>query len=135
MKRMYLGFALSDSMFSGNVVARRRPIESVESVKMWIRNVGVTVVANPSHAPTFRALRRRFGLDIEPPERAPRVTLAEGWMDRNYNVVIIRAGRSMPIRLPRNNRRSVRPGLPGLRVPARLRCAGAGSSPCWRQAS
>ena len=76
MAKVYFGFAVSDSMFSGDVELSRGVLD-VEAVKLLVRQ-GVIPCINPSHVPTIRAMREKFGIDIPVPEKAPIVNLSEG---------------------------------------------------------
>ena len=76
MAKVYFGFAVADSMFSGDVEISRSMLDA-EAVKLLVRQ-GVVPCINPSHIPTIRAMRDKFGLDIPIPERAPQVSLDVG---------------------------------------------------------
>ena len=77
MSKVYFGFAVADSMFSGERVALIREIVSVEQVRALI-SVGVIPALNPSHVATIVAMQKRFGIEVEIPAKAPLVTLVEG---------------------------------------------------------
>jgi len=74
--KTYFGFALADSMFSGNCQITRRVL-SVEEVRALVAQ-GVESCCNPSHKATIDAMRSRFGIDVSIPETPPRVTLGSG---------------------------------------------------------
>ena len=76
MATVYFGFAVSDSMFNGDVEISRGVLD-IEAVKFLVRQ-GVVPCLNPTHVPTIRAMRERFGIDVEIPERAPQVSLRVG---------------------------------------------------------
>lgn len=77
MSKTYFAFAVADGMFSGEVVDLRRETIDVERVREFVA-AGVIPALNPAHASTIAAMRARFGLDVQIPERAPLVTLGEG---------------------------------------------------------
>ena len=76
MAKVYFGFAVSDSMFSGDVEISRSEMD-IEAVQFLVRK-GVIPCLNPSHVPTIRAMREKFGLDVGIPEKAPVVQLGLG---------------------------------------------------------
>ena len=76
MAKIYFGFAISDSMFDGECSLERRSIE-LEAVKLLVSK-GVVPCINPSHVPTIRAMRSRYNIDVDIPEKAPIVNLSEG---------------------------------------------------------
>lgn len=73
----YFGFALADSMFTGDQLIHRRPI-GVEEVKKLAEAGELTPCLNPSHRATIDAMRQRFGIEVEIPEVPPRVALNPG---------------------------------------------------------
>lgn len=76
MATVYFGFAVSDSMFSGDIEVARSVLD-VEAVKLLVRQ-GVVPCINPSHVPTIAAMREKFGIDVPVPEKAPQVSLGVG---------------------------------------------------------
>lgn len=72
----YFGFAVSDSMFNGDVEISRSVLD-IEAVKFLVRQ-GVVPCLNPSHVATIAAMRSRYGIDVEIPEKAPQVSLEIG---------------------------------------------------------
>ena len=73
---VYFGFAISDSMFEGDVRIERRVLDA-EGVKKLIAR-GVISCCNVSHQATITAMSVRFGIEIEIPETPPHVTLKNG---------------------------------------------------------
>lgn len=73
---LYFGFALSDSMFEGNVRIERRELDA-EGAKKLIA-LGVISCCNVSHQATITAMSVRFGIEVEIPETPPHVVLKEG---------------------------------------------------------
>lgn len=75
---MFFGFAVADSMFSGNVVLTRREL-SAEQAKSLLEG-GFTLCLNESHKPTVEAARSRFGIEVTIPAgyKAPQVSLRAG---------------------------------------------------------
>ena len=72
---IYLGFALADSMFSGDGEIRRRAVPVDEIIS---RQSEFVPCLNPSHISTISAMRSRFGIDIAIPETPPKVVLGVG---------------------------------------------------------
>lgn len=73
---VYFGFALADSMFSGDVTITRRTLD-VHAVRVLVE-AGVESCCNPSHEATIDAMRQRFGLEVAIPAVPPRVSLKSG---------------------------------------------------------
>lgn len=76
MTKTFFGFALADSMFSGDVTIRRRVL-SVDEVRSLVGQ-GVESCLNSSHAATIAAMREKFGIDVVIPETPPRVAVGPG---------------------------------------------------------
>lgn len=76
MKKVHFGFAIADSMFAGEAVIRRLPL-NVNDVRHIVAR-GVVSCLNPSHAPTISAMRKWFNIDVPVPEKAPIVSLETG---------------------------------------------------------
>ena len=72
----YFGFAISDSMFNGNVVVKRNTL-TFEEAKALIEEEGVIPCLNPSHKATIDAMVAR-GISIDIPDTPPRVSLGIG---------------------------------------------------------
>ena len=77
MAKVYFGFAVSDSMFNGDVTVTRGVLD-VDAVKYILSKNDVIPCLNPSHVPTIIAMRERFGINVEVPEKAPQVSLELG---------------------------------------------------------
>ena len=86
--KVYFGFALADSMFTGDVLVERR-ILTHEQVAIEVAR-GVISCCNVSHEATVRAMRNRFGLHVATPETPSRVELARG------DSVIVMGVRGLP---------------------------------------
>ena len=71
----FFGFALSDSMFSGDCAIQRKAL-TADKVKAMAGEL--TPCLNPSHQATIDAMRSRFGIDVAIPETPPRVSLGVG---------------------------------------------------------
>jgi hypothetical protein len=84
----FFGFALADSMFSGDCNIRRRKL-AAEQVGEKVAQ-GVESCLNPSHSATISAMRSRFGLDVDIPFNPPRVVLGVG------DSVIVMGVRGLP---------------------------------------
>lgn len=76
MAKVYFGFAVADSMFSGDVEISRGVLD-IEAVKLLVRQ-GVVPCLNPSHVATINAMKERYGISVDIPERAPQVALDVG---------------------------------------------------------
>ena len=77
MSKMFFGFALADSMFSGDVCIKRQVL-SLDEVHQYLADPNLVVCLNPSHVATIQAMRNRFGIDVVIPERPPQVQLEVG---------------------------------------------------------
>ena len=84
----YFGFALADSMFSGECQISRRNL-TVDAVKELIQQ-GVVPCLNPSHVATIEAMKLRFGIDVPIPASPPQVALGAG------DSVIVMGVRGLP---------------------------------------
>lgn len=74
--KIYFGFALADSMFTGDCSVRRRRLP-IELVREYVA-AGVISCLNPSHEATIAAMRSRFGLEVDIPATPPHVMLQYG---------------------------------------------------------
>jgi len=77
MSKMFFGFALADSMFSGDVCIKRQVL-SLDEVYQYLDNPALISCLNPSHVATIHAMRSRFGIDVAIPEHPPQVQLSVG---------------------------------------------------------
>lgn len=68
--KKYFGFALADSMFTGDVIISRRVL-TPEQVKVLADAGALTPSLNPSHKATIDAARERFGIEVAIPETPP----------------------------------------------------------------
>mgnify|MGYP000911712506 CR=1 FL=1 len=87
MKRFF-GFALADSMFSGDCTIARRSLTADEAKDLVAE--GVESCCNPSHVATINAMRSRYAIDVPIPETPPRVCLSSG------DSIIIMGVRGLP---------------------------------------
>lgn len=71
----FFGFALADSMFSGDCTITRRSL-AAEEVRE--RAASFTPCLNPSHQATIDAMRARYGIEVLVPETPPRVVVNPG---------------------------------------------------------
>lgn len=71
----YVGFAISDSMFEGDVSISRRKLSPAEAKRLM---PSALPCVNPSHTSTIDALKRRYGIDIAVPQTAPVIKLEPG---------------------------------------------------------
>jgi len=77
MSKMFFGFALADSMFSGDATIKRQVL-SLDEVHQYLANPALISCLNPSHVATIQAMRSRFGIDVVIPEHPPQVQLEVG---------------------------------------------------------
>ena len=73
----FFGFALADSMFTGDCTITRQSIEPA-TVRAMAESGELTPCLNPSHRPTIDAMRSRFAIDVEIPAAPPQVKLGSG---------------------------------------------------------
>ena len=85
----FFGFALADSMFSGDCVIKRTSL-TVEEVKAMAEACELTPCLNPSHQATIDAMRSRYGIEVAIPEQPPRVSVGSG------DSVIVMGVRGLP---------------------------------------
>lgn len=74
--KTFFGFALADSMFSGDCNIQRE-ILGIDDVRALMAG-SVEPCLNPSHEATIKAMNEKFGLQIAIPEAPPRVVLESG---------------------------------------------------------
>ena len=84
----YVSLAISDTMFPEGEF--RKESLNAEQARMFLRNNSIVSVANPSHAATFDALNRKFGIDLPVPDKAPQIAL------KSYDRILV-----FQARLPR----------------------------------
>ena len=77
MSKTYFGFAIADSMFSGDVNLSRHELTPEETQELLVKGEVVPCL-NPSHTATIEAMKSRFGINVEIPEKAPQVSLLTG---------------------------------------------------------
>jgi len=77
MSKMFFGFALADSMFSGDATIKRQVL-SLDEVYQYLANPALISCLNPSHTATIQVMRTRFGIDVAIPEHPPQVQLSVG---------------------------------------------------------
>lgn len=73
----FFGFAVAANMFPVNAIIRKVAL-TPEEVREMLEEGGVQSCLNPSHAATIAAAKQRFGIEVEIPDKAPRVTLGIG---------------------------------------------------------
>ena len=73
----FFGFALADSMFTGDCEVTRRVL-SVDEVREMAEDGELAPCLNPSHKPTIDAMRSRYDIDVEIPEVPAKVSLGLG---------------------------------------------------------
>ena len=75
--KIFFGFGIADSMFSGDVDLRRRPLTPAE-VRAIVATGLVVPCLNPSHSATIAIMRSQFKIEVEIPATAPVVRLEPG---------------------------------------------------------
>ena len=88
MSTTYFGFALADSMFSGECNISRKTL-TVDAVRELVQK-GVVPCLNPSHDATIKAMRGKFGIEVPIPEKPSQVSLGAG------DSVIVMGVRGLP---------------------------------------
>ena len=88
---IFFGFAVADSMFAalGACTIMRKPL-TADTVREMAAQGALTPCLNPSHTATISAMRQRFDIDIDIPERPPQVALHSG------DSVIVMSVRGLP---------------------------------------
>jgi hypothetical protein len=88
---IFFGFAIADSMFAKlGSCAIQRVTMTVDAVRTLAAQGILTPCLNPSHTATISAMRQRFDIDIDIPERPPQVALQLG------DSVIVMSVRGLP---------------------------------------
>ena len=80
---LYFGFGIAPSMFPTNCIIKRSRIGITRGVRLIkaMDHLGKLVSClNPSHRATIAIMRERFGIGVEIPVTAPKVTLGTGDM-------------------------------------------------------
>lgn len=75
--KVYFGFAIADGMFPGSVSLRRLVITADEA-KSLIADGQIIPALNPTHKATIDAMQTRYGINVEIPSSAPKISLAVG---------------------------------------------------------
>ena len=85
MAKLYFGFGISDSMFSGDLSLKRKDLGTDGGYADYlIRNPNAVwasetaICLNPSHAATIDAMNKRYGIHVALPEKAPVIKLESG---------------------------------------------------------
>ena len=87
MATTFIGLAFADSMVPAECSATRRPL-TVEQVREMLPDT--VSCCNPSHSNTLEALRGKHGIEVEIPEKAPKVALGVG------DSIIVMSVRGLP---------------------------------------
>lgn len=88
--KLYFGFALADSMFSGDCTIHRRTLSPGQAKARLLDASQVISALNPSHLATIDAMRARFGIEVEIPASPPQVAVAE------YDSMLVMGVRGLP---------------------------------------
>jgi len=75
MSTNYFGFAVADSMFPADCTIKKSAI-TPEQARELVRDCKMCL--NPSHKATIEAARKRFGIEVEIPEKPARIELGIG---------------------------------------------------------
>ena len=77
----FFGFALADSMFTGDCTISRQvisPEQASDVIASAIKHGSFKSCLNPSHVATIEAAKSRFGIEVEIPISPPQVSLKFG---------------------------------------------------------
>lgn len=74
--KLYFGFGIAPSMFPDGFIMKSTM--AAELACQTLKEQQVIPCLNPSHKATIDAMRSRFGINVEIPDRAPQVKLGEG---------------------------------------------------------
>jgi len=77
----FFGFALADSMFTGDCFISRvvlSPEQARDVIAEAIKYDSFKSCLNPSHTATIEAAKNRFGIEVEIPQSPPQVALKFG---------------------------------------------------------
>lgn len=102
MTTLYFGFAIADSMFTGDFTVTRKEIKDPGMVDhllrfpnhVWCQEVKSCL--NPSHKPTIDAMIKRYGFEVEIPLDAHKVNLQSG------DALIVMSPRGLPRMIDRH---------------------------------
>jgi hypothetical protein len=72
----FISLAVSDTMFPEGTF-RKRSV-TAKAARDFLKSNSVVSAANPTHASTFDALNRKFGIDLPVPDKAPQISLVSG---------------------------------------------------------
>lgn len=75
--KIFFGFALADSMFTGDIAIQRKAV-TADQIRQLAEGGQLTPCLNPSHQATIDAMRSRYGIEVAIPETPPRVSLGVG---------------------------------------------------------
>lgn len=75
--KKFFGFALADSMFTGDCTIIRRTL-TADEVRMMAEAGELIPCLNPSHQATINAMRQRYQIDLWIPKAPPKVELVVG---------------------------------------------------------
>ena len=85
---VYFGFAIADSMFNGDCTIKRESL-TIDQAREII-NKGVKPCINPAHEATIRAMEKRYGIEVQIPEKAAHIFLNPG------DQLLIMSARGLP---------------------------------------
>ncbi len=77
MSKRFFGFALANSMFTGEQLIHRRPMVA-EDVRRLAELGELIPCLNPSHKATIDAMRSVYGIEVVIPAEPPKVILEPG---------------------------------------------------------
>ena len=90
------GFAVSDSMFEGDLIVTRENLE-LDEVKDILSKDGTKLCLNPFHISTINAMNNRFGIHVEIPEKPANISLGK------VDSLVVMQVRGLP-RLPQDRK-------------------------------
>ena len=85
--KVYFGFATADSMFPPECAVTRVPVDVADIKDM--ESILIPVI-NASHMATIKAMRERFNINVDIPEKPPQVNLKRG------DIMIVMSVRGLP---------------------------------------
>lgn len=81
MSKLYFGFALADSMLEKVVTIDRFALGvngAKHNIARAFENGELVPCLNPSHVPTINAMKKKFGIEVDIPTKAPIVQMESG---------------------------------------------------------
>lgn len=80
-KKIYFGFAISDSMFNGELILQRTEVNAnyaKSQLEEAEENGNLVIACNPSHGSTLNVLKSKHDITIDIPATPPSISLNKG---------------------------------------------------------